>query len=38
MGDILDSHSEEFGQTKSVEQLADKIEEVLKKFGFESAD
>jgi len=38
MRDIFNSHSEEFGQTKSVEQLADKIEEVLKKFGFESAD
>ncbi|MBC8490325.1 MAG: hypothetical protein H8D45_30280 [Bacteroidetes bacterium] len=38
LGDVLDSHSEEFGKTKSVEQLADKIEEVLKKFGFERND
>lgn len=38
MRDIFDSHSEEFGKTKSVEELAGKIEEVLKKFGFDSAD
>ena len=35
MRDVFDSHSKELGQTKSVEQLADKIEEVLKKFGFD---
>jgi len=38
MGDILDAHKEDFSTAKNPEELIEKIESLLKKFGFRKKD